>query len=312
MSHTAFAAPDGVWPVMLTPFHDDGSIDWPALDALTDWYLGGGVAGLFSVCLSSEMYALSNEERLAVARAVARRAAGRVPVIASGTFGGPMADQADFVCRLADTGVDAVVVLTCQLAGAEEPDAVWQRNAEQLLRLTRNVPLGLYECPTPYKRLVSLDLLRWAADTGRFHFLKDTCCESTRLAARCEAVRGSRLKVFNANTPTLLGSLRAGCAGYSGIAANYVPHLYVWLCAHFATEPERAERLQRFLSVADATFHHSYPARAKRYLRSIGLPMSPMCRTGNPAWSEHDQLVNDDLWQVVMADLSAAISPGDE
>jgi len=45
----------GVWPVMLTPFRKDGAIDWPALDALVDWYLDVGVSRLFASCLSSEM-----------------------------------------------------------------------------------------------------------------------------------------------------------------------------------------------------------------------------------------------------------------
>jgi len=42
------------------------------------------VAGIFSVCLSSEMFQLSNEERLAIARRVVEKAAGRVPVVAGG------------------------------------------------------------------------------------------------------------------------------------------------------------------------------------------------------------------------------------
>ena len=47
--------PKGVWPVMLTPFTQDGAIDWDGVDAITNWYIDSGVAGLFAVCLSSEM-----------------------------------------------------------------------------------------------------------------------------------------------------------------------------------------------------------------------------------------------------------------
>lgn len=72
---------------------------------LTDWYIKAGCSGIFSVCLSSEMFQvscvlfaafgwtyllvhvilqLSNDERVAIARQVAQRAAGRVPVVAGG------------------------------------------------------------------------------------------------------------------------------------------------------------------------------------------------------------------------------------
>jgi 4-hydroxy-tetrahydrodipicolinate synthase len=52
---------------MLTPFDVNGDVDHDALDALVDWYLSKGVAGLFAVCQSSEMFALSLEERTEIA-----------------------------------------------------------------------------------------------------------------------------------------------------------------------------------------------------------------------------------------------------
>lgn len=97
--------PSGVWPVMLTPLHDDREIDWKGLDALTEWYLQAGVAGLFAVCLSSEMYDLSSAERLELSAHVVKRVNGRVPVVASGTFGGSISSQAGFSRQMVDTGV---------------------------------------------------------------------------------------------------------------------------------------------------------------------------------------------------------------
>ena len=40
----------GLWPVMLTAFEEDGSLDLPGVDALVDFYLEGGSGGLFAVC----------------------------------------------------------------------------------------------------------------------------------------------------------------------------------------------------------------------------------------------------------------------
>ena len=45
--------PGGEWPTMLTPFRD-GAVDYPALEALVEWYIAHGVSGLFAVCQSSE------------------------------------------------------------------------------------------------------------------------------------------------------------------------------------------------------------------------------------------------------------------
>ena len=60
---TGSTLPDGGWPVMLTPFREDRSLDFEQVDALTDWLIDNGAAGIFTVALSSEMYDLTEEER---------------------------------------------------------------------------------------------------------------------------------------------------------------------------------------------------------------------------------------------------------
>jgi len=264
--------------VMLTPFKQDGAIDWPGVDALTDWYIDAGVAGLFSVCLSSEMYHLTEDERLTLAKHVVDRSAGRVPVVASGTFGGSTEGQADFVKCMYDAGVDGVVVLACQLVGADDSEDAWRKQAEQLLSLTGEIPLGLYECPSPYHRVLSSNLIGWCASTGRFLFTKDTSCRMDWIAPKAEAVRDSSLRFFNANTPTLLASLKVGGDGYCGTAANFYPELFVWLCDNFRNAPELAEKVQQFLSVANPLAAHKYKTSAKLFLSMLGLPIEPVCR----------------------------------
>jgi len=280
--------PSGVWPVMLTPFTPAKAIDWAAVDALTDWYIEAGVAGLFAVCLSSEMYELTADERLELARRVSRRAAGAVPVVATGTFGGPIAEQAQFVRRMADTGVSAVVAISCQIAQQHEDDSRWQANAETLLALTDPLPLGIYECPLPYRRPLTPALAAWASATGRFHFLKDTTCDLGAITAKIKALRSGSLKLFNAHTPTLLPSLQAGGDGYCGVAANFVPTLLVGLCASFAAQPAMAARLQRFLDLVGGIVHFKYPASAKVYLALCGLNIGPTCRVSQHRFSEDD------------------------
>jgi len=272
----------GVWPTMLTPFTEQGAIDWAGLDALIEWYLEAGVAGLFAVCLSSEMYALSPEERRKLAAHVVARVDGRVGVIAAGAFGADLAEQAAAVHRLADTGVDLVVLTANLLVGPEADESAWQEAAEALLTACPEVPLGLYECPQPDHRLLSTELLGWAAQTGRFHFLKDTCTDAQRMRARLAAVADTPMRCFNANAPTLLRSLQDGGHGYASVAANFFPAHYAWLCANVHRQPERAAALHRFLCVADLAGRFRYPRSAKAFLALGGLPIREVCRVDVP------------------------------
>lgn len=270
--------PGGVWPVMLTPFTNEREVDYLALEKLVDWYIANGVKGLFAVCQSSEMFYLTLEERLEVARCVVKAAAGRVPVIASGHVSDSMEDQIVEVNAMAKTGVEAVILITNRLAKENESDEIWRENCKQLLAgIDSEIPLGFYECPYPYKRLLSAENIKWCADTGRFYFLKDTCCDLEQIKEKLSIIKGTNLKLYNANTTTLLDSLRCGATGYSGVMANFHPQLYSWMCDNI--EDERADELSAFLSIASLIERQYYPVNAKYHLKTIeGLDMETVCR----------------------------------
>ena len=51
-------------PVMITPFNLKAKVDSDAVSRLIDFYLSAGVKGFFANCLSSEMFSISEYERL--------------------------------------------------------------------------------------------------------------------------------------------------------------------------------------------------------------------------------------------------------
>jgi len=259
---------------MITPYAEDGRVDMAALGRLVDWYVERGVSGLFAVCQSSEMFFLSLRERLELARAVVRLAAGRVPVIASGHVAESLEDQIEEAKRMADTGVEAVVLITNRFARQGEGDEVFRRTLEKFLGAVGDgTLLGFYECPHPYKRLVSPEIMRFCVETGRFGFLKDTSCRLDDMRAKIAAAKGSPFKLFNANAATLLASLREGAAGYSGVMTNFHADLYSWLCAHWRRDPKAAEELQDFLGFASVVECQFYPTNAMYALSLEGLPI---------------------------------------
>ena len=140
--------PFGVWPVMLTPFTETGALDRPGCEALVDWYLAGRVTGIFTVCLSSEMFDLTPAERLELAELTVRRVSGRVPVVACAGFGDTAEQRLRSIREMADTGVDAVV-LPLSVLFPEETSG--ELVAERLLRLPERLPggtRGLVGCRT--------------------------------------------------------------------------------------------------------------------------------------------------------------------
>ena len=275
------------FPTMITPYRSDGSVDYRTAEAYVDWYFENGMNGVFAICQSSEIFFLSLEERVELNRRVYRRAkelerrTGRpFTVVSSGHVSDRPEDQAQELNAVLESGTDALIWITNRLDPNNEGDEVWIRNAERLLAaLPAEVRLGLYECPYPYKRLVTPKILDWCLSTGRFDFMKDTCCDADLITARCEQLKGSSFRLLNANCQTLLESMQRGGQGYCGIMCNYHPKLYAWLCEHFASDAERAESVQAVLGTFGFTEAGlPYPLTAKYHMNLCGIPTENLAR----------------------------------
>ena len=262
------ALPRGFIPVMLTPFHDDLSVDYTTLRLLCDYYIDNGAVSLFANCLSSEMYELTEQERLEVIRTVVDQTAGRVPVVATGTFGGDIDEMASFSNQVYAVGVDAVIILNNQFVSAEESDEVFISRMKQWMELTTGVPFGIYECPVPYKRLVSLPVLQELLASGRLCYHKDTSLQIDQVKSKIKAGSGSRFGVYDANMVHAKASLEAGAMGLSCIQGNFFPSLVADFCLRPSVD------FQAFLTDNMELMHSAYPTSAKYVLQKQGFPIS--------------------------------------
>jgi len=267
-------------PVMLTPFKDNGEIDFNSLTELTEFYIKSGASGLFSNCLSSEMFELTEQERLQVVKHVVNVAKGAVRVVATGTFGGEIQTQADFVKKIYETGADAVIIITNMLANQQEPDEVFNTHMFKLLDLTDHIPMGFYECPVPYKRLISPEQLELFVGTNRIIYHKDTCLDIEQVKLKLKAGNGRDFGLYDAYMGHAVASLKAGASGLSCIQGNYWPELIVWLCENFnnASLTQEVAKVQQFFIDNMEVMHHVYPVTAKYYLQKRGLSLSTFTR----------------------------------
>lgn len=292
----------GTYPTMITPYHDDNTVDYEAVKNITNWYIDNGCTGIFAVCQSSEMIYLSLDEKVKIAKTVVEtvKASGKnVSVVASGHNSDDMNAQIEEMTAIANTGVDAIVWVSNRLDLHNDGDDVWIKNAEYLLsKLPEDIAIGIYECPYPYKRLLTPKILDWCISTGRFAFIKDTCCDPDILEARLEQLKGTSIKLFNANSQTFLYTLRHGAAGFSGIMGNFHPDLYAWVCDNYEKEPEKAERVQGFLTLTAFLEALAYPQTAKYHMNNVGVPMSLWSRScDQKKFTKYQRMIIDELIQ---------------
>lgn len=275
--------PDGVYPTMVTPFTDDNKVDYNGVLSILDWYSRNGVDGIFAICQSSEIFFLSFEERLELLKFIIKNLPKGMSIVASGHTADDLDTQIYEANAFINEGIDAYVFIANRFAKQDEDDSVFLRNYEKMVSSIPEIGLGVYECPYPYKRIMTPETLRQCALDGRLKFLKDTCCHIEEIKAKLAAVEGLGLKIYNANSATLLESLEAGCAGFSGVMANFHPEIYSWLCKNYKTEPEKAKEVQAFLAFASMTECQYYPVNAKYHLGLCGVDVGYNARVKDAA-----------------------------
>lgn len=270
---------EGIVPVMLTPMTDAGAIDWSGLDRLIAWYGDNGSDALFAVCQSSEMLKLTLPERVDLARRVREVAPKGMPVIASGHISPAVDDQIAELRAMAETGIDALILVTNRLDPDNAGFDAFRAALNTLLaKLPSDLPLGLYECPAPYRRLLSDDEFSYCRDTGRFVVLKDVSCDLETVRRRARLAEGSPFTVINANAAIAFDAMRAGSRGFSGVFTNFHPDLYAWLYRNRGRDDQFIHELKVFLALAAMGESMGYPKLAKLYHQRLGTFDSPASR----------------------------------
>ncbi len=287
-------------PVMITPYNLKAEIDLDVVSILVEFYLAAGVKGFFANCLSSEMFSITEDERLNLTAHIAKKVRGRVPVVATGSFGLTISDKALFTRKIYDTGIDAAIMITGHFAKEEDSDEVLLRNFEQMFSATGDIPLGMYECPAPYKRIITAGVFKQLLAANRLVYHKDTSITHENVKAKLDILKTmpNNMEFYDAHTPNAAFSLQSGAKGMSSISGNFYPEVMVWMVNN-ATNPEKQEDvqwLQEELTKVDPLIHIAYPMSAKYFLQKRGLPVRTISRAVATKLTPDQRAVLDDIY----------------
>ena len=269
-------------PVMITPFNLKAKVDLDVVSLLVDFYLAAGVKGFFANCLSSEMFSITEDERLELTQHIVKYVDGKVPIVATGSFGLTIEDKAEFTKKIYDTGVDAVIMITGHFAKVDEGDDILLGNFDKMFQLTGNIPLGMYECPAPYKRIIGADVFKKILSADRMVYHKDTSITHENVKAKLDILKEteSQLEFYDAHTPNAMFSMQHGAKGMSSISGNFYPEIMVWMTenANNSSKQDEVTWLQSELTRVDPLIHIAYPLSAKYFLQKRGLPVRTISR----------------------------------
>ena len=269
----------GVGTALVTPMTPRG-VDYDAMGRLIDWQIESGIDALIVCATTGEAPTLTDEEHIEAIRFAARRAAGRIPIVA-GT-GSNYTDHAVAMSKAArDAGADALLCVTpyynkCTQRGIVES---FYKIAD-----STELPVIVYNVPSRTGLDIKPDTYALLAEHDRIVGIKEANGNISEIVATMSKCAG-KLDLYSGNDDQVVPLMSLGGIGVISVLSNILPReTKAMTDRFFAGDVAGAAALQlRYKPLIDALFCETNPIPAKAALAAMGvcgetmrLPLTPM------------------------------------
>jgi 4-hydroxy-tetrahydrodipicolinate synthase len=274
----------GCGTALVTPFHQDGSIDDAALRNLVAWQVESGIDFLVPCGTTGETPTLTHDEWLRVIDTTAEVAGGRVPIVAGATSNSThdAVEKAKEVA--ARPGVDAI--LTASPYYNKPTQEGQYRHFKAIAESVGDKPIVLYNVPGRTGANLEPATLARLAEIPNIVGVKEASGNMTQIAEAINLVPETFL-VFSGDDAVTLPVIALGGVGIVSVASNEIPHeMAAMTRAALANDWTSARTIHRkYLPLMQANFIESSPLPVKAVLAMMGkieenyrLPLLPMRR----------------------------------
>lgn len=273
---------------LVTPFHPDGSVDYPTLRKLIDWHIAEGTDCIGVVGTTGESPTVSVEEHCEIIRVSVEQAAGRVPIMA-GCGANSTAEAIELAKFAKKVGAD------CQLQVVPYYNKPTQEGQYQhfkaIAEATGDLPIILYNVPGRTVADMAMDTVLRLAEVPGIVGIKEATGNIER-AQWLIRETPENFAIYSGDDPTAVALMLCGGQGNVSVTANVAPRLMHELCvAAIAGDARKAMDIQmRLLPVHKNLFVEANPIPLKWAMARMGLcgetmrlPLTPMSRSLEPA-----------------------------
>jgi 4-hydroxy-tetrahydrodipicolinate synthase len=274
----------GCGTALVTPFHQDGSIDDAALRNLVAWQVESGIDFLVPCGTTGETPTLTHDEWLYVIDATIEVVAGRVPIVAGATSNSThdAVEKAKEVA--ARPGVDAI--LTASPYYNKPTQEGQYRHFKAIAEAVGDKPIILYNVPGRTAANLEPATLARLAEIPNIVGVKEASGNMTQIAEALNAVPETFL-VFSGDDAVTLPVIALGGVGIVSVASNEIPREMAAMTRAALNNDWAAARTihRKYLPLMQANFIESSPLPVKAVLAMMGkieenyrLPLLPMRR----------------------------------
>ncbi|MBU6465744.1 4-hydroxy-tetrahydrodipicolinate synthase [Simplicispira hankyongi] len=278
---------------LVTPMHEDGSVDYESLRKLIDWHIAEGTDCIGVVGTTGESPTVDVEEHCEIIRVSVEQAAGRVPVMAG--CGANSTKEAIELARFAK-GVGADSQLQVVPYYNKPTQEGQYQHFKAIAEATGELPIVLYNVPGRSVGDMLHDTVLRLAQVPGIIGIK----EATGNIERAQWLIRDLPKdfaIYSGDDPTAVALMFCGGHGNISVTANVAPRLMHELCvAALAGDIRRAMDIQfRLMPVHKNLFIEANPIPVKWAMARLGLCGGTMRLPMTPLSSAHEAAVEGAL-----------------
>ena len=216
----------GSMVALVTPMHQDGSVDEPSLAELVEWHIEQGTDAIIAMGTTGESATLDQKEHCNVIRFIVDKAAGRIPIIA-GTGANSTTEAIDLTRYAMEAGVDACLLVTPYYNKPTQEGLYLHykavAEAVPVPQILYNVP-GRTACDMLPATVIRL------AEIPNIVGIKEATGDIDR-AKEILVACGDKIDLYSGDDATALDCILAGAKGDISVTANVAPKAMHEMCA---------------------------------------------------------------------------------
>lgn len=252
---------------LVTPFAEDGSVDFVALERLVDFHLEAGTDAILTLGTTGESSTMSHEEDDEVCRAVVERVAGRVPVIAGSGSNSTqtMLEKSQSFQKL---GADGLLIITPYYNKSNE-EGIYQHFKTVMDAV--DIPCILYNVPGRTGCSISENNVKRLATHPNAFAIKEAS-GNIGYASKVARHLSDDFAMFSGNDDIVIPMMSLGSRGVISVWANIMPkEVHDMTHAWLEGRQEEALAMQlKCIELIDALFCEVNPIPVKYALELMG------------------------------------------
>lgn len=259
----------GLGIALVTPFNEDGSVDYEAISRLIEYQLEGGADFFCILATTGETPTLTAEEKTAIRKLIVQRVAGRVPIL-MGCGGYNTAAIMQELQSGDFTGIDGILSV-CPYYNKPSQEGLYQ-HFKAIAAATR-LPVVLYNVPgRTGVNLAATTTVRLAHDCDNIVAIKEA---SGNMEQVDEIIKNkpSTFDVISGDDALTFPMIACGAVGVISVIGNALPHEFSKMIRlEFRGEYDAARKIHhRFTELFKILFVDGNPAGVKAALYSMGM-----------------------------------------